>query len=98
MDGKMSQYTTFLFARPSFTEGLARVLDVGGTLNVYNTSPTPERADYRAIKADWLATGNDIWNAFNDFFRENQEVIKRGNGRKTASKESPSTSFGEGRQ
>jgi hypothetical protein len=93
-DGKMSQYTTFLFARPTFTEGLARVLDVGGTLNVYNVSPTPECADFRAIKADWLATGDDIWNAFNDFFRKNQEVINRGTGRNPTAKESPANQFG----
>ena len=90
----MSQYTSFLFARPSFTEGLARVLDVGGTLNVYNVSPTPDSADYRAIKADWLATGSDIWDAVHKFFREQREVLTRGNGRNQSAKDTPASIFG----
>ena len=38
--------TDFLFARPSFLEGTARILDFGNVLNTYNCSPTPELADY----------------------------------------------------
>ena len=50
----------FLFATPSFSIGLAAVLDVGGTLAEYNSSRTPEEADRRAIRADWEVIGNDI--------------------------------------
>lgn len=56
----MSQFTPFLFARPSFVEGCARVLDFGDTLTSYNTALTPEQADAIAIYLDWLAVGNDI--------------------------------------
>jgi hypothetical protein len=52
--------TDFLFARPSFFEGMARIIDFGGTLTVFNTSRTPEEADARAMFEDWRAVGNDL--------------------------------------
>jgi len=56
----MSQLSTFLFASPSFLEGIARILDVGGTLQEYNRSPSGDEADCKAIAADWLAIGEDL--------------------------------------
>jgi len=53
--------TDFLFARPSFWGGAASVIDLGATLVEYNQSRTPEEADNRAIYADWLAIGEDLW-------------------------------------
>lgn len=50
----------FLFARPSFFEGVARIVDLGGSLNAYNRSRTPEEADARAIYEDWRALGHDV--------------------------------------
>jgi len=55
--------TYFLFARPSFIEGMARVLDIGNTLRGYNESPSPRDADSIAIHTDWMAIGRDINNA-----------------------------------
>jgi hypothetical protein len=52
--------TDFLFARPSFLEGVARVIDLGSTLQVYNTSDTPEQADRRALSEDFAAVGDDM--------------------------------------
>jgi hypothetical protein len=56
----MNTLSTFLFAEPSFTEGGARVLDMGGTLNLYNSSLTDEQADFWALHADWRAIGQDL--------------------------------------
>lgn len=53
-----------LYARPSFLEGIARLFDVGGMLNTYNQSRTPEEADYRAILSDWEAVGRDLTSVF----------------------------------
>ncbi len=50
----------FLFAKPSFIEGMARVIDLGSTLQEYNVSETVEEADARAIGKDWQAIGCDI--------------------------------------
>lgn len=50
----------FLFARPSFVEGIARVADFHGTLQRYNTSSDSDYADLRAIYADWEAVGKDM--------------------------------------
>ncbi len=59
----MSKLSTFLFADPSFTEGMARVLDLRGVLNLYNNSQTADQADFWAIYADWRAVGRDIRDA-----------------------------------
>ena len=54
------QYTTFLFARPSAAEGVARILDLAGTLDHYNASRSGEEADAIAMAMDWHAVGHDI--------------------------------------
>ena len=50
----------FLFSMPSFSRGMACVLDVGSTLNIYNESNTPEEADAIANKSDWNVIGKDL--------------------------------------
>jgi hypothetical protein len=52
--------TDALFARPSFASGAARVLDLGGGFDQYNTSPSGEDADFRALLGDWYAVGEDL--------------------------------------
>ena len=56
--------TDFLVARPSFWTGLGRVLDLWGTFDDYNLSPTTEEADMRALYSDWRMTGQDIRDAW----------------------------------
>jgi hypothetical protein len=59
----MGEYSLLLAARPSFTEGIARILDFGGTLNYYNYSVSSEAADQNAIIADWNQVAADLRNA-----------------------------------
>lgn len=40
--------------------GMARVLDLGCTLNEYNYPAYPEKADYHALYSDWKLVGCDI--------------------------------------
>ena len=61
----------FLFARPSFIGGAARLFDFAGTLNTYNMSATGELADARAFQEDWKAIGNDMRAAL-EIYRNNQ--------------------------
>lgn len=56
----MNDFTGSLYARPSFTEGVARIVDFGNTLNEYNISETPEEADASAFASDWRALGSDM--------------------------------------
>jgi hypothetical protein len=49
-----------LFAPPSFTEGVARILDLGGTLTEFNSAPSGLWADRLAIRSDWRAVGHDL--------------------------------------
>lgn len=49
------------FANPSFLTGLARVLDLGSTMNrdVKNAEDT-ENADFQALLGDWYDVGDSI--------------------------------------
>lgn len=59
----MDRLFGFLYARPSFMEGLARIFDFGNTLSEYNQSLTPKQADFLALRSDWLAIAGDLRNA-----------------------------------
>jgi len=59
----MGNFSDFLFARPSFLEGMARIVDVRGVLNTYNTAASAQEADAIAMLADWSAVGQSIWDA-----------------------------------
>lgn len=72
----MSDLSTFLFARSSFAEGVARLVDFGGTLNEYNYSPTGRQADMFAHWADWTAIGNDMRTAWAQHLVEARDVEK----------------------
>ena len=63
----MRPCSDFLYAGPSFFEGVARIFDMGGTLIVYNESDAPITADTRAIAMDWCVVGDDIRQAMNAF-------------------------------
>lgn len=52
-----------LFARPSFLSGFARIMDLFPLRERYNSSPTEEIADRRALHSDWKAVGDDIRDA-----------------------------------
>jgi len=49
-----------LFARPSLSEGVSRLVDLGTTMQVYNTSVSENEADIDALRNDWCAVGEDF--------------------------------------
>jgi len=57
-------YTTQLFAKPNFLKGTARIVDLGRTINVYNSSESGAEADRIAIESDWNAVGEDLNKTF----------------------------------
>jgi len=57
---KFNDDSCFLFADPSFLSGFGTVLDVGGTLNMYNGSASEEEADNRALASDWAVIGKHL--------------------------------------
>ena len=65
----------FLFARPTFVGGIARILDFWGTLKVYNISPSADLADWKAISEDWKAVGNALRDALAVY---NSQVLSDG--------------------
>lgn len=56
----MNSLSTFLYARPSLIEGVARLIDFGNTLQEYNTSLTGEQADALAFAVDWQVIGDEF--------------------------------------
>lgn len=58
--GEVSMETGYLYATPSFLGGMAKTLDLGGTLVIYNESKTPDEADTKAMWNDWKAVGKDL--------------------------------------
>ncbi|MEA5581723.1 hypothetical protein VB620_10280 [Nodularia harveyana UHCC-0300] len=63
----MNLFSSYLYARPSWSEGVARIVDFGNTLQEYNTSLTTEQADYLALLSDWLTVGNDLRIAMSEY-------------------------------
>jgi hypothetical protein len=64
----------FLFAQPSFLSGAARVVDMWGGFDEYNTSSTGVEADENAIAADWAVVGQDIFDAIQYQTSESETV------------------------
>ena len=61
--------SNFVYARPSFLRGVARLFDFGGTLNTYHylADEDPNEADARAIASDWQAVGRDLASAIGQY-------------------------------
>lgn len=61
----MSSRTDFLFVEPSFLRGFIRVVDLFGVLDEssYSFSDSPREADFRALRSDWYAVGDDLMSA-----------------------------------
>lgn len=65
----------YRFPVPNFRIGLASVLDVGGALalsleDLYRDARTPAEVDARALAGDWIAIGQDIQSAIDNFEQE----------------------------
>jgi hypothetical protein len=52
--------STFLFAVPTWQEGVGRLVDFANNLTAYNETKEPEDADARAIAQDWRAVGDEL--------------------------------------
>ena len=57
-------YTTILMTYPSFWKGFARVLNLSGRFDCYNTSSSEVEADNDAIERDWIVVGKELKEAF----------------------------------
>ncbi len=77
-ENELSPYTSFLFARPTFWEGMGRALDLGGTMTDYNRSPSGEEADDLALRADFIAVAEDLQSGVHQFSQEMMEHSDHG--------------------
>lgn len=60
MAEKLKSKTFILFSVPTFCQGMGRVLDIGATMDEYNSSEDEEAADRKALKSDWETIGEDL--------------------------------------
>ena len=51
--------STYLFPTPSFAEGIARLFDFLGTMNIYNLAQGVD-PDALGISLDWAAIGDEM--------------------------------------
>lgn len=65
--GYYESLSYYLFAKPSFIEGIARSMDFGQTMQIYNESETANEADSIAIGNDWIMTGHDLRKALDQY-------------------------------
>lgn len=59
--------TFYLFAMPSILAGIGQVIDIAGTMEVYNDSESGEEADYKAIQNDAIQVGKDLRFALEEY-------------------------------
>lgn len=62
----MDIYERLGLPRPSFWEGVARTLDIGGVFSAPRSMP-PARQDGEILASDWEAVGADMWAALGQF-------------------------------
>jgi hypothetical protein len=69
MVAKMSDdyRSTFLFATPTWSEGVGRLMDFGNAMTEFNRTSGAEDPDIRATTQDWLAVGDHIRRALAKF-------------------------------
>lgn len=48
------------YAKSSFWEGIARLMDISGSFSYYDTTLTPTEEDNLALLSDWLVVGDDL--------------------------------------
>ena len=60
----------FLFASPSFSSGVARLLDFHGTFDAYNECRNGDEADSLAMFCDWRIVGDTLSEAIQKFAAE----------------------------
>ncbi len=74
----MTNRSTYLFARPNWLEGAARVLDLGGTVSNYNYAPSSVVADAIAMHLDWACVGDDLRAALRQYLDDLDDETVQG--------------------
>jgi len=69
----MRSLSYYFFARPSFLEGAARALDLGGVFDSYKDSATPSQVDTQVTLQDWMMVGTDLQAAISAYEQEQKK-------------------------
>lgn len=68
--------TSQLYSSPSFFRGVARSIDLFGTINQYNESKSESEADYVAIKRDWNVVGQMLSQVLFSYAKDSKKYKK----------------------
>lgn len=60
-------HSSDLFSYPSVQKGIARTVDLFGSLDEYNTKASEEEADECELRHDWVLVGSDLSKAIKDY-------------------------------
>lgn len=72
--------TDHLCVSTGFVMGMGSVLNVAGNYFPFNTSDSPEEADFKALQSDWIVVGQDIQSAIDKaaiMFSKNLETYSK---------------------
>lgn len=72
LNRKPRSFSDYLYARPSFLSGIARLFDFWGLYDSYNSSRTREIADSKALYSDWRTVGRDVKRSMNRYADEHR--------------------------
>jgi hypothetical protein len=67
---KEQNMSDYLFARPSFVDGIGRTIDLFGVLNEYNYSSNDAEADRTALANDVAVLRSDLMESYQGIFFE----------------------------
>ena len=60
--------------KPSFIGGMAKVLDLGNTLSIYDKKIPSQLLDFEALKHDWEKVGEDLYSSINIYERTTETI------------------------
>ena len=64
-----------LFKRePSFSDGIATLIDMSPNLTRYNQDDTENEADINSLRADWYAIGHDMLKTIEDYEQQREQT------------------------
>lgn len=73
-ENEYETHTDFLFPSPSVLYGIARLIDLGALLDLYNESLSTTEADYLALRSDWMSVGKDFRAVIKELYTKEDEI------------------------
>jgi hypothetical protein len=73
----MNELSNYFHARPSFSEGIMRILDLGERFSEELVPENGDEADYTGLSTDWRLVGMDIQMAMFSIEAKDQRLVQQ---------------------